>query len=461
MQLEEGEVPVSPSGQYLNSATLSFTVLAVLEFEVPIDDLNITRLIKDMFISSNPRFSSIMVGENNEAKRWKPIQVQVENHVKTPKFPQGKSPEFYDRCLEEYISDLAIDPLPQTRPLWEVHVIKYETSNAAGTLILKLHHALGDGYTLIGLLISTFQRADNPSLPLTFPSLQSSSKPNGDSSSIFRVVPRLLRGVINTVMDFGTSILKKEDDLTPIRSANKGLEMAPRNTTTITFSLDTIKQIKSRLNVTINDVITGIIFYGSRMYMEEESSESRNANSSALVVFNTRNIGRYKSVNEMVKPNADKLWGNQFTLSHVPIPKFSNLGDSSNPLKFILKVHKTMERKKNSSAVYMTAGLIESVRKFRGAEVAAKLIQNTLKNSSIALSNLIGPVEQMALQNHPVKGFYFTVAGVPVSTGVAIVSYMGKLRVAITSEKGYIDADKFKSCVLKAFDMICKTTNAV
>lgn len=47
------------------------------------------------------------------------------------------------------------------------------------------------------------------------------------------------------------------------------------------------------------------------------------------------------------------------------------------------------------------------------------------------------------------------------STGVAIVSYMGKLRVAITSEKGYIDADKFKSCILKAFDMICETTAGV
>lgn len=191
----------------------------------------------------------MQIGEKNEVKRWKPVQVQVEHHVKTPKFPHGKSPEFYDKCLEEYISDLAIDPLPQTRPLWEVHVIKYETSNAAGTLILKLHHALGDGYTLIGLLISTFKRADNPSLPLTFPSLRSSSKLNGNSSSIFRAVPRVLGGIINTVMDFGTSILKKEDDRTPIRSANAGMEIAPRNTTTITFSLDTIKQIKSSLNV--------------------------------------------------------------------------------------------------------------------------------------------------------------------------------------------------------------------
>lgn len=42
------------------------------------------------------------------------------------------------------------------------------------------------------------------------------------------------------------------------------------------------------------------------------------------------------------------------------------------------------------------------------------------------------------------------------STGFAIVSYIGKPRVAIASEKGYIDADKFKSCILEAFYIICK-----
>ena len=130
---------------------------------------------------------------------------------------------------------------------------------------------------------------------------------------------------------------------------------------------------------TVNDVITGIILYGSRMYMEEESFESRNANSSALVVFNTRNIGRYKSVDEMVKPNANKLWGNQFTLSHVPIPKLSHIGNSSNPLEFIREVHKTMDRKKKSSAVYMTASLIECVRKFRGPEVHNIILQKNKK----------------------------------------------------------------------------------
>lgn len=456
---EEVDQPVSPSGQYLNSSTLSFTILAVMEFQVPIHDLQITGLLKDLFLPINPRFSSIMIGEKNEVRRWKRIEVRFENHIKVPKFPHGKSPQFYDDYLNDYLSNMAMDPLPQSRPLWEVHVINYQTSHAAGTLIFKLHHALGDGYSLIGALLSCLQRADNPSLPLTFPSLKSSSNLKG--GSIFRQIPRVFLGIVNTVLDFGWSIFKGEEDRSPIRSGNEGVEVGPRDITTITFSLDHIKQIKDSLKVTINDVITGIVLCGSRMYMEEESYESRNANSTALVVFNTRNIGGYKSICDMVKPKAERLWGNQFTLSHVSIPKSSSVRvaeDSSNPLHFIMEVHKIIMRKKNSSAVYITGSIVECVRKFKGPEAAARLIHTTLKNSSIALSNLIGPVEQMALANHPVKGFYFTMAGAPVSLGVAIVSYMGNLRVAITSEKDYIDAHKLKSCIQKAFDLISKTT---
>ncbi|KAL1815124.1 hypothetical protein ACET3Z_017698 [Daucus carota] len=91
--------------------------------------------------------------------------------------------------------------------------------------------------------------------------------------------------------------------------------------------------------------------------------------------------------------NISSSAGNDTCLEAVPIPKLSHVGDSSDPLEFIRELHKTMDRKKKSSAVYMTASLIKCVGKFRGPEVAAKLIHSTVKNSSIALSNLIGAVE--------------------------------------------------------------------
>jgi hypothetical protein len=60
------------------------------------------------------------------------------------------SPEAYDGYVEDYISEIAMDQFPQNKPLWEVHIIQYPTTNAAGNLIFKFHHSLGDGYTLMG-----------------------------------------------------------------------------------------------------------------------------------------------------------------------------------------------------------------------------------------------------------------------------------------------------------------------
>jgi len=63
--------------------------------------------------------------------------------------------------------------------MWEIHIIKYPTSHAARNVIFKLHHSLGDGFSLMGALLSCLQRVDNPSLPLTFPSIQSHTNKDG------------------------------------------------------------------------------------------------------------------------------------------------------------------------------------------------------------------------------------------------------------------------------------------
>lgn len=41
-------------------------------------------------------------------------------------------------------------------------------------------------------------------------------------------------------------------------------------------------------------------------------------------------------------------------------------------------------------------------------QVVSKVIYNTIGNSSVLISNMVGPVEKMTLGNHPVNGLYFT-----------------------------------------------------
>ncbi|KAL8267682.1 hypothetical protein R6Q59_001480 [Mikania micrantha] len=81
---------------------------------------------------------------------WKRGELKAEDHIKVPQFPDGLSLEDYDDYFAEYISSVGMDPFISSRPLWEVHVFKYPTSNAQGTIIFKVHHALGDGYSLMG-----------------------------------------------------------------------------------------------------------------------------------------------------------------------------------------------------------------------------------------------------------------------------------------------------------------------
>ena len=60
---EEQAEPVSPMGQYFNSSVICLYIIGVIEFEVPIDDLQMQAmsLLKDVCLPINPRFSSIMV----------------------------------------------------------------------------------------------------------------------------------------------------------------------------------------------------------------------------------------------------------------------------------------------------------------------------------------------------------------------------------------------------------------
>ena len=65
--------------------------------------------------------------------------MNLEDHVVTPTFPSGMSVDYYDECFNDYLSKIAAEQLPMHQPLWEIHIVKYPTKNAAGNVVFKLH----------------------------------------------------------------------------------------------------------------------------------------------------------------------------------------------------------------------------------------------------------------------------------------------------------------------------------
>ncbi|KAK9152786.1 hypothetical protein Sjap_000266 [Stephania japonica] len=462
----EGAVdePVSPASQYLNSSALSVCIIAVIEFEIPIeDDLQfIFAMVNDVFLPINPRFSSIMVTDEHGVKQWKKVKLRLEDHVKVPTHPSRAPLEFYDACFREYLTEITTGQLPQSRPMWEIHILTYPTSSAAGTVIFKIHHSLGDGYSLMGALFTCFKRLDNPSLPLTLPSLGLEFPTNNQKDKrprIVKNVSNMLTLISNTVSNFTESLLKStvlEDDRTPIRSGNEGVEFLPLEISTVTFSLDRVKQIRTAIGATLNDVVVGTLFYGVRMYMESGMKGSSKANSTALVLLSTRAIKRYQTCEEMVSRDSKSHWGNQFAFLHVPITKANDVDGTVDPLQFVYDAREIIKNRKCSLGFFVIGKLIDMIRKLRGSEVASQYIHRTLRKASMTVTNMIGPIEKIALANNPCKGIYFMMGGSPQNISITMVSYNGMLRLAVGAEKSCINLQLLMSCIENAFERLSK-----
>ncbi|CAN1160917.1 Wax ester synthase/diacylglycerol acyltransferase 11 [Linum perenne] len=374
-------LPVTPTGEYMSNSILSLSIIAVLESEVPLDNFDPRSVLRDLFIPINHRFSSVMVTNAKGVKKWRKVQVNLEDHIKVPKFPTNKPLEFYDKCLDKYLSNLGMSQFPQGKPLWELHVIKYPTSGAAGNIILRLHHALGDGVSLMGALLSCLQRADDPSIPLTFPSSHGTNYKNNVKGGC--VATKFMSVAVNTVSELCPIVMKGglvEDSKSAVRSGHAGVEFLDTSIVTIAFSMDDVKKIKMKLGVTINDVICGAIFLGVRIYMEGvDPGSGFSANTTSLMLLNTRMINQgYKSVKDMVKPGAEFPWGNHFAFLGISVPKLPEnhklVGSDSStrfdPLEFVLKTHETVKRKRTSLIVYFTAKYLQLLRTLRGPEVS-------------------------------------------------------------------------------------------
>ncbi|KAI4305154.1 hypothetical protein L6164_028540 [Bauhinia variegata] len=440
--------PLSPMAQKFSSSALHVYILGVFEFDVPIDELQIVSLLRDLFLSTNPRFSSVIVIRDKDGgKRWSKVEVKLEEHIFIPKFPEGLSLDSYDKYFGKYLSRIAMQESPPNKPSWKVHIIKYPTSNASGgSIAFRIHYSIADGFSIMSLLLSSLRRADNPSLPLTFPSRQRSKPEFGNKRSSLR-----LPGFFNSVLDFAWNLLNSTevDDKTPIRSGDEGVEFHPFVLSHLTFAITQLKEIKNNLGdeVTINDVITGVIVYGTRLYMQNVDYESSKANASACVVLNTRKVGY--QLEDMVKCDAMGAWGNRIVFMPVPINK---LEDGQNPLDYVWGAHKMIKKKRHPLALFINDQLSKTTRKFKG--------MRNIRNSSAMISNMTGPVEQMALANHPIKGLYFNVPGIPKSLMFTIVSYMGMLRVTITTEESFINEKKLTSCLNNAFESIFNAARA-
>ncbi|GLJ18475.1 hypothetical protein SUGI_0327610 [Cryptomeria japonica] len=459
----EEEGAVSPMGEVLKDPSFSLFVLSVIELDEPVDVSEAKKAIHEILLSQNSKFSSTLTRDEKGVLKWEKTEVNVDDHVFVPHFPPHLS--LYDKHVEEYISDLHLSKLDPSRPLWEFHFINYKTTKGEAIVILKLDHMLGDGTSIVSLARACSTTPHNHT-PISSPSQHTQHPPittrkysqtETTTWPAFEFIARIWNGLLTLVLivwytlhDLITTFLRSkwmEDSRFPLRG-HPGVELLPKVMASCTFTLQDIGEIKKRVDGTLNDVIMGVVLNGFQLYCKtvlSDLKQTENLRVTAVVLLNTRSRHGKKRVGEVDKPGATK--GNKFGVLFLRVP----MKKLKNPLEYVRRAKHMLDKQKMSLAAFLIGKMLPYITRFRGAQTSAKVMYTPFANTTIAVTNMRGPSEQMIFAGYKVRGGFFTVSGLPTSILVTCYSYMGKLRMQVITTKGYVDANKLSMCFQEAF----------
>jgi diacylglycerol O-acyltransferase / wax synthase len=185
-------------------------------------------------------------------------------------------------ALDQVASQVASVPLDRRHPLWEIWVVEGLSKDQVG-FVAKVHHCMADGVKAAEMLLAVL--GPDPASP---PVRGSAPKWQGE------VVPSKSRLVGRTLTDRGRDLRRlpgllrrTATGLRAVSRSRRTVDTPPRppfSTTSASFNrsltarrtfvsrsidLDRVRKVRTRLGVTINDVVLGVCAGALRAWMAE------------------------------------------------------------------------------------------------------------------------------------------------------------------------------------------------
>ncbi|XP_042504669.1 wax ester synthase/diacylglycerol acyltransferase 11-like isoform X1 [Macadamia integrifolia] len=449
---EGNEQPLSPASRLFHEPHFNCYILAIMGCTKRVDP-DIVKAGLETTLLRHPTFSSIQVvsdGKTGEMS-WIRVKVDLEKHVIVPEIEQGM--DSHEQFVEHYISNLSRTTIDTSRPLWDLHILNVKTSEAESVSIFRIHHSLGDGTSLMSLLLACTRRTDDPEALPTVPTQKKRvvQTRTGGFSRPFLALWELFLLIWNTMVDvlmFIATLMFLKDTETPLKGP-PGVEFTPKRFVHRTVSLDDIKFIKNSLNMTINDVALGITQAGlsrylNRRYCEEKldkgATEKKNnlpkkIRLRAALLVNIRPSPGIQALADMMeKDKTDAKWGNCYGYVLLPF----RIALRNDPLDYVREAKATIDRKKHSyEAIYSYSGSDLTVKLF-GFKVASALCYKVMSRTTMSFTNLVGPVEEICFYGHPLAFLAPSVYGHPHALTINYQSYMNKMTFVLAIDPDVI-----------------------
>ncbi|CAN6363567.1 unnamed protein product [Urochloa humidicola] len=438
--------PLSPIAQMFND----LYIIAVVGLATPID-VEPARVGLEVTLVRHPRFCSIRVNDGDKEPRWVRTTVNLDDHIIFPDIDAAAIAADPDKVLEDYVSSLSTLPMDQSRPLWELHVLDFPTSEAASAVVFRLSHALGDGVSLVSLLLAcTRSAADPEALPAMPPPAWGGGEGRRRRQPAFAAAWwwALLSCVVlawHTVVDvarFVALALGIVRDPRTVFTGVKGVELRRKRFVSRGLSLDDVKHVKNALGCTVNDVLVGVTSAALSRYYFRKSDDHTTRKGvclRSLLMANVRSTPGIQELAHMMESSKQNgvNWGNK--IGQIILPFHIAMHDD--PLEYVSIAKKIVDRKKHSLEVFFTHGIGKRVTKLLGVKVSGAIFQRMITNTTMPFSNMVGPVEQVEFYGHRVVYIAPSVCGHPSALTIQWQSYANTIRVVLA-----VDDAQFPDC---------------
>ncbi|XP_050236444.1 wax ester synthase/diacylglycerol acyltransferase 11-like isoform X4 [Mercurialis annua] len=378
---------LSPCDRMFHAPLLNCHILSIIGLNAAVDPTVLKFGLQQTLIK-HPRFSS-KLSINERKMKWTPTIVNLQDHVIIPKVdPKMDSP---DQFVEDYVSRLTTIPtMDLSKPLWEIHILNIKTSNAQSICVFKIHHSIGDAVSLMSLLLASTRKKSDPK---SLPTIPSRKRAGSNASNGFMWMK--LRTIWNTFVDmilFGATILFLEDTKTSLKGSSSRVDLKPKRVVYRIVSLDDIKVVKTKMNISLETL------------MSKESKQKKWG------------------------------WGNKF--GYMVLPFETAL--QNEPLDYVRQAKATVDRKKDSLEALCSFRIATLIVNIFGAEVASAVAHRFISNTTMALSNVVGPIEEISFYGHPIQFLATTVYGHPHALTIHYQSYFNKMTIVVAVDPDVI-----------------------
>ncbi|KAL4281533.1 hypothetical protein GQ457_03G003110 [Hibiscus cannabinus] len=458
--------PLSPAGRLFLQPKTELVMHCIVRTKNPIDIDAAKATVMASLMGQHPRFCSLLVRDDNGSEHWRRTQVDIDRHVIVFNNRLDKSGRFIDEtgtqafsfneeeeeeeeemAVNQYVADLSVSsPLSTDKPLWELHLLM-----AHKCVVFRIHHALGDGISMMSMLMATCRRAsDENALPLMVPDKTGVSKGKRKRRFWFwfwllGALSEFLKMAWFTlvyVMEFSLRVCLVRDRKTVI-SGGDGVELWPRKMVTAKFLLQDMKTVKKAIpNTTINDVLFGVVSSGLSRYLDHRTPNAlrEGLRMTGVAMVNLRSKPGLQEISKLMEDNSEARWGNRFGVILLPV-FYDKAGND--PLKCLKRAKTMVDRKKSSLEAYFSYRIGDLVMKLLGSKYACLLNYRLLCNTTFTISNLIGPLEEITLSGNPISSIKVTTSSLPQAITMHMLSYAGRAEMQILVAKDIIPDPEF------------------